>query len=144
MKTNLKLQTTVIGIIFLFLSVSVNAQSRGTMKVNIPFEFIVAGDVFEGGDYTIERFNPQNRSILILKSVEGNSKKIFLTNSVEAEKIVETPKLVFTKIDDSYFLSQIWANSTRSGLEVIKSKQERKMERLAKPNAEKIMVVGKN
>lgn len=144
MKTNLKLHATIIGIIFILLSISVNAQSRKTLKVNIPFEFIVAGDVFEAGDYTIERFNPQTSLVLILKAVEGDSKKIFLTNAVKGENIVETPKLVFTKIDDSYFLSQIWDNSTSNGLELLKSKKERKMERLAKPNTEKIMVVGKN
>ncbi len=144
MKSNLKLHAAIIGIIFLLLSISVNAQSRSTMKVNIPFRFIVAGDVFEAGDYTIERFNPQKRSMMILKSVEGDIKKVFLTNSVKAEKIVETSNLVFTKIDDSYFLSQIWADSTNNGFELLKSKQERKMKRLAEVNTEKIMLVGKD
>ncbi len=144
MKTNLKLHAAILGVIFILMSISVNAQSRKTMKVNIPFEFIVAGDVFEAGDYTIERFNPQKRSILILKAVEGNSKKIFLTNGVKAKKVVETPNLVFTKINDSYFLSQIWTNLSKSGLELVKSKQERKMGELGKMNIEKITVIGKN
>lgn len=142
MKTNLKLHAAIIGVIFLLLSISVNAQSRETMKVNIPFEFTVAGDVFEAGDYTIERFNPQQRSVLILKSVDGNSKRILLTNEVKTENIVENAKLVFTKIAGSYFLSQVWVDSGRSGLELVKSKAERKTERLAKLNKEKIMVVG--
>lgn len=144
MKKNLKLHAAILGVIFILMSISVNAQSSKTMKINIPFEFIVAGDVFQAGDYTIERFNPQKRSILILKAVEGDNKKIFLTNGVKAKKIVETPNLVFTKINDSYFLSQIWTNLSKSGLEVVKSKQERKLGELGKMNIEKITVIGKN
>ncbi len=53
-------------------------------KVNIPFNFMVAGDVFEAGD------------------------------------------------------------STRNGLELVKSKAERKMEKFAEVNKEKIKVIGSN
>ena len=144
MKVSLKSYATVIGIVILLTTISINAQSRGTMKITIPFEFIVAGNTFKAGDYTIKRFNPQNRSILILKAIKGDSKKIFLTHKIISKKSVETPKIVFTKIGSSHFLSQIWSDSTGIGFQVFKGKQERKMERLGEFNREEVMIARKD
>lgn len=144
MKTNLKLNASIIGVLFLLLSISVNAQSRNALEVNIPFEFTVAGDVFEAGDYVIERLNPQKESMLILKAADGDGKKVFLTHKVKAEEAVDSPNLVFVKIDETFFLSQIWSSPNGNGLELLKSKKERKREKLAKVKKERITVLAKN
>lgn len=131
---------TILIIAVLLFTAAVNAQSRGMMKMNIPFEFYVGGDLYESGEYLIERLNPRKPSILILKNTEGEDKKILLTQAVGLKGTMNDARVIFSKYEDSYFLSEIWMPNSENGLQLLKSKSEQEIETTMKTELEEIEV----
>jgi hypothetical protein len=130
---------SVAAILFL-TAVSANAQSKQPMTIDIPFEFTVAGETYAAGKYTIRRFNPAEPGMLILKKKEGNVKKLLLTQNVNSKTGVENARVVFSKADGLYSLSEIWTGDMEGGRQILKSKNERKAQRLGKAEHEKVVV----
>ena len=129
-----------IAAVLVLTAVSANAQSKQKMTIDIPFEFTVAGETYGAGKYTIGRFNEQEPAMLILKKNDGGVKKLFLTQNVKSKTTVETARIVFSKADGSYSLAEIWTGDMEGGRQVLRSKNEREAERLAKAKQEKIVL----
>ncbi|MBA3765482.1 MAG: hypothetical protein H0W99_00575 [Acidobacteria bacterium] len=121
------LRMVVILSFLMILSVSsAHAQSSREMTAKIPFSFIVANKTFPAGDYSVTRLNPQSdKAALAIKSMDGRLSKVVLTMSVQAGALQERAKLVFTRYNDQYYLSQIWTPADNTGLELPKSRSER-------------------
>lgn len=62
---------------------------------------------------------------------------------VQVDRPQEKAKLVFTRYDDQYFLSQVWSPADNTGLELPKSRSERTLARNAE-NAPQRMTVALN
>jgi hypothetical protein len=77
--------------------------------------------------------------ILSIQSVDGQDGAFVLTNSVESRKNSETGKLVFTRYEDTYFLSTVWTPGYAQGREIPKSKSERELAH-EKPTAAMVRV----
>ncbi len=94
------------------------AQSR--MEAEIPFDFVLRNTTFDTGHYDLDV-----RLIghfMVLKG-EGNT-NIALIRPSHKQGTSDEAKLVFTRYDDLYFLSEIWMPGT-TGLTVRKCAQER-------------------
>jgi hypothetical protein len=100
----------------------------------------VAGKTYGAGKYTIERFNPAEPGMLILKKKDGGVKKIFLTQNVKSKTGVENARVVFSKAGDSYSLSEIWTGDKKGGLQTISSKNERKAGQALRAKQEKVVL----
>jgi len=122
----MKKQITLAALIMvaaLILTATVNAQSKQSFKVDIPFNFEAGGKGFEAGTYKIGRFNPANPMMLILQKVGGKERKILLTVRMESESLEEGRHISFVKYDNKYLLSEVWMGQVVEGVQVALVKQ---------------------
>ena len=102
----------------LLLHTSASAQVMRPTQFHIPFNFIIQGESLPAGKYTIERLDKTKPEILIMKNSDGRTRRIFLTQRVDARDYKEVALLVFNRFGDDHILSQVWGAGERSGREL--------------------------
>ena len=118
----------VLGLGAMFAS---NAQiaSDATIKVNIPHSFVVNNTTLPPGNYTIKVADDySNLNVLEIRSANGKTNVLFDTEPVNFERERRQSEVVFAKIGDDYFLSQVFLRGDESGNQVLKSKRQRRLE----------------
>jgi hypothetical protein len=135
MKTRAFATSMLVVLLALIATVSVQAQSQRD-RINVPFSFVIGGKVLPAGEYSVEPNRKDSLNVWLLKTQEGNTSVLFNTMPVRATKTQKNTKLVFTKYDDQYFLSEVWLagenagrelHVKRSQLEISKSRREEKI-----------------
>jgi hypothetical protein len=115
--------SAIIGCIVTF-AVTGNAKSVSRSEFEIPFDFMVKNQPFTAGKYSIERLNPINPNFLVLKKVGGKEKTIFLIQSASIDKSKNQLKLIFSRSDEKYVLSGIWAFGEKYAYRVLADNSE--------------------
>jgi hypothetical protein len=119
------------------LASSVSAQTPShNINANIPFEFNVGDQTLPAGQYKVGRVSIDatmmaaiNRNI----AVGAHSPTIPVKNSMRKNQST----LVFRRYGSRYFLAEIWRSGEMQGRALLKTRQERAIEReLAKNNQE--------
>ena len=109
-----------------------NAQidSDVTIRASVPFAFMVGDTTLPAGKYEIKVLDEDSLNVLELRSVNGRTSVVFDTENVETrgDQMVNKGELVFDKIGDKYFLSQVWMAGSDTGSELVKSRMERRLE----------------
>ena len=96
-----------------------NAQisSGVTIQASIPFAFVVGDTTLPAGKYDIRVVDGDTLNVLELQSVKGGIS--VMVDTVDAQtnrdQILNRGDLVFDKIGDKYFLSQVWMAGSASG-----------------------------
>jgi hypothetical protein len=120
----------VVTVLSMFLALAVagvRAQAPSKVEVQIPFEFSAGKTTFKPGVYSIKR---GSGNLLTLQNNEDKSTVLLnapLTISSQDTKAGE--RLVFNKIGDEYFLSQIWLTAD-SGRQLVVGKKAKNAERI--------------
>ncbi|HKO45451.1 MAG TPA: hypothetical protein VJU84_19405 [Pyrinomonadaceae bacterium] len=115
--------TMIVAIAFATAVVSAQAQSGKTVISNIPFEFVVADQTLPAGKYQV------NRSIGNALAISTSDAAVFrLTNEIEPSKD-RRARLVFHRYGNRYFLAEAWTGAGEAGRQLLKSRQERAIER---------------
>jgi len=117
-----RLRSAFFGLGLLLVASAVQAQSNG-VKADIPFDFVVGNQMLPAGEYTVSNQGSVNQAILI-RSDEGNSAALSLTQSCSSLHPSAKTKLVFHTMGGRYFLYQIWTQGNYSGQQLPKSKAE--------------------
>lgn len=114
-----------------------NAQIQGGMMIsdgvtiqgNVPFTFVVGSTTLPAGKYEIKRLD-DNLNVLELRSANGRIAVLFETEdtTMQDDQASTKTELVFDKVGDKYFLSQIFVNGSNSGSQLAKSKMEKRLE----------------
>src|SRR5271169_5386590 len=99
----------------------VHAQT--IMTANVPFAFTVGESQLPAGAYAVSEIG--SRATLI-QSKDSKDHVLGIYNYAGASKDDAT-KLVFKKIGDRYFLSQIWTSARGQGLQVPPSSLEKEL-----------------
>ncbi len=101
------------------------------VRADVPFDFVVGTKTLPKGTYTVE-LHDSIHNVLIVQGQDSGT--IFAGSiTVSAEDIEDnSPKLIFHRYGDQYFLSQVWNGARLAGQELPKSQQER--EHLAEGN----------
>ena len=107
---------------------SAQIDSDETIDADIPFDFVVNDQTFTAGKYTLKVSDDTNLNVFLLRSRNGRKSAFIQTQDVQSEQTPHKTQLVFNKIGDTYFLSQIWLGGAVQGAELEKSKTERKLE----------------
>ncbi len=99
------------------------------IRADIPFDFIVANKTHPAGSYAVEYTNPQG--VFLIHIGEDESRHLVLwSNTVPAKSIEEnSPKLLFNRYGDQYFLTQVWGGGGIDGRELRKFATERELAR---------------
>ena len=104
------------------------AQVVDTIVADIPFGFTVRDATLPAGEYSIKRIDSVDPSVMEISSADG-AKLVFLVGSAQATKQPEQTKLIFDRVGDRYFLSEIFEEGNNSGVELKKSRAERELEK---------------
>lgn len=89
------------------------AQSR--MSLDIPFDFTVSGKTLPAGHYDVWETSQNSSNGWSIRGEHGVA--MIITNSVESPVRQHPLSLVFLRVGDQHFLTQIW-NATHSGHEL--------------------------
>ena len=103
-----------------------NGQDNPRVKANVPFEFIVGDKTLPAGEYVI-RAASIGSDALAIQGTESNHKAFRLANTTR--RADKSAALVFRRYGESFFLSQIWLGGDRQGRQLLKSRQQRAIER---------------
>ena len=111
-------------------NVPVRAQAliEGSIEADVPFAFIVKETSLPAGKYTFIRLDQTNPLVLEIRSATGHKVVMFEAENAQIAQIPRHPELVFNKVGEQYFLSQIWADDTDIGYQLPKTKAEERLE----------------
>jgi len=105
----------------------VRAQAPSKVEVNIPFEFSAGKTTLKAGVYTLKRLSATN---VTLRSEDGQASVILNAPvSLSSNDPNAVERLVFSKRDGQYFLSQIWLTAD-TGREIWTRKKAEKTEQI--------------
>ena len=87
-------------------SVSVHAQQRQLLTVTVPFAFTAENSSLPAGTYTVSTLPPYN----MIKVQSADGQKVAMIPAIPSPTSAESArtKLVFDRIGNQYFLSQVW------------------------------------
>ena len=100
---------------------AVNAQQT-ILRCNVPFAFNIGDKQLPAGTYVVREMD----RVTQIQSKDGENSVLGIYNYAGPSKADET-KLVFDKVGDHYFLTQIWTSARDEGLSVPESKQEKEL-----------------
>ena len=117
----------------LALAVAAHAQVMHTVLIRVPFDFVAGERRMPAGRYTVRRIRADAETALLIRSEDGRSAAVVLTNAGEANP--RASALVFRQRGERYFLAEVSVPGTASVRELPKSGAERRLEReLAEQN----------
>jgi hypothetical protein len=100
------------------------AQSPGDVLVNVPFSFHVGNHQMPSGRYLVTRTAPG--FLRMFDAKDAHNQLFMAVNSVQSP-VPQTPKLVFHRYGDSYFLAEVWNGSSHTGKQLPQSKGEKEI-----------------
>lgn len=106
--------------------VTANGQNQRMAKANVPFEFIVGDKALPAGEYAVSTIG--TGEALAIQSTDPNRNAVRLSNAV-TRRGEKSGALVFHRYGETYFLSQVWERGESQGRQLLKSSQERAIER---------------
>ena len=117
--------------------VSVQAQSLAyRIRVNIPFDFSIAGTKLPAGKYSIGRaLQNSDDTVLSILDGRGHTKETRVSTAVQSFSAKDQPTLIFHRYGNDYFLYQVWAAGETTGRQFPKSSAEREIESRLATNA---------
>jgi hypothetical protein len=107
---------------------SAHAQVTDTIVADIPFDFTVRDTTLPAGHYTLSRTDPSKPGIMVIRAADGHGKMLFVVESAQVNKEPKKTELIFDRVEDQYFLSEIFEEGNNLGVELAKSHAERRLE----------------
>ena len=122
---NLLLMVVTMSFLAIAGGAPVRAQVVDTIVANVPFDFTVRDSTLPAGEYTIKRTYSADPGLMQIRSADGDEVLLFVVGSAEAAKQPDQTKLIFDRVGDRYFLSEIFEEGNSTGVELPKSRAER-------------------
>jgi hypothetical protein len=123
MKTQVFRIAVVAGVL-VAVSAAMAQRQPGDVWVNVPFSFLVGNHQMPPGRYLVI---PAGSGFLrVFDTKDFHDKLLVPVHSVES-RVPQTPKLVFHRYGDSYFLAEIWNANGNIGRQLPKSKGEQEI-----------------
>lgn len=88
----------------------VQAQTTRVFEIEVPFDFVVKGQLYEAGTYRIGRLSESNPDMLVIKTVTGKKSLILQTTPLDSGGPAEFSKLSFRRFGEVYVLDSIRAS----------------------------------
>jgi len=106
-----------------------NGQSQRDLRARVPFDFIVSEAALRAGEYEVRAIG--NSGVWVIAGRDSKKSELRLSNETQNPKLdFETnAKLVFHRYGNTYFLDQVWLAGQSTGYELLKTRQERAIER---------------
>ena len=106
---------------------SLQADSGGEVWADIPFYFMVGNTTYPTGSYAVQYTNPQG--VFVIRIGEDESRSMLLwSNTVPAKSGEDnSPRFIFNRYGDQYFLTQVWAGGDIDGRELPELQRQREL-----------------
>jgi hypothetical protein len=132
------LHSIALGFGLLFAAAAVNAQGPN-VRANIPFNFVVANQALPAGQYVVQ---PQTTSSgkLIIRSTDGSQAASAITYACGGGAPSKQTKLVFHRIGNQYFLSQVQIEGYAQGRELPKNRTEAEAEVASNQKTDSVVI----
>ncbi len=125
-----------IALILFFGTLTALAQTqKGSMTIQVPFDFQISGEELPAGKYTIKR-DSQSPVILLIQSTDRKKSVAFSTMSHSLSKQSAKPSLVFKEYNQNHYLSEVRFPGDGVGYARVESKTERKLAKADKANGQ--------
>jgi len=95
----------VLGAAVMFLGIPQSARADEEVVARVPFDFIVGGQRLPAGKYLVI----QNRALVSIESTDRRHFVFVLMNPMSTNEAWTAPRLVFERIGEDHFLSQVVA-----------------------------------
>ena len=122
---NLLMMVVTISFLAIAGRAPVRAQVIDTIMADVPFDFTVRDSTLPAGKYTIKRTYSANPGVMQIRSADGDEVMLFVVGSAQAAKEPDQTRLIFDRVGDRYFLSEIFEEGNSTGVELPKSRAER-------------------
>lgn len=107
---------------------SANAQSSNKVFADIPFEFSVGYKTLPTGEYSVQTVASSGNA-LVIRSADAKVSALRLSEATDRMKNKSHARLVFHRYGERYFLAEVWNGADTSGRQLLKSLEERAIER---------------
>jgi hypothetical protein len=119
----------ILSTLSLFASLLVSAiyaRSDGSMRVDVPFSFVVGSKTLPPGQYAVSQ--TRSDSVIQLRSEDGRD-TVFtpITIPIRSRMEQHRAELQFHRYGDAYFLSQVWISTDGEGCELLETRLEREL-----------------
>src|SRR5712691_10280680 len=119
MKTHL-LRTSILAVL---AAAAVHAQGQ-TLRVNVPFDFILRSQTLRTGQYTVDQ--GAISGAVIIKGVDHQGGAVAIGLALQSVAVQNEGKLVFHRYGNTYFLTEVWGPGNY-GRQLPKTNREREM-----------------
>lgn len=106
------------------------SHAQALIKADVPFEFSAGYGVLPAGEYTVQPIGGMN-TLLISSGRRGI--EMVMPNTTDWRTDFETPKLVFHRYGNEYFLAEVWSSSDNAVRKLQVHPRERQLARAGVP-----------
>ena len=104
-------------------------QTGTTVKANVKFDFQIGERIYPAGEYRIESISRLSNDILQIRSVRDvNNNQFIIANHSNAGQR-QTPRLVFQKYGENYFLTKVFLDTEQWGYSIRPPRRQREGEK---------------
>lgn len=121
---NYALIAMVVCIAFVTLA-AVPGHAQALIKADVPFDFCVGGGMLPAGEYSIGRSGWSSQSLAL--SSPQRWIEILMPLSMDWRTDFDTPKLVFHRYGNEYFLAEIWTSNDNAVRKLAVHPRERQL-----------------
>ena len=107
---------------------SANAQSANKVTAEVPFEFSIGYKTLPAGEYVAQTMVSAGDALMI-QSGDGMTNAVRLSEATERMKNKTHARMVFHRYGQRYFLAEVWNGLDNTGRQLLKSGEERAIER---------------
>jgi hypothetical protein len=114
----------LVAVVLFAFSGAMAQRQPGDILVNLSFSFLVGNRPMPPGRYLV---TPSGSGYVgVFNTKDPRDKLLVAVHAVESRD-AQTPKLVFHRYGDSYFLAEVWNSNGNLGRQLPKSKREREI-----------------
>jgi len=122
-------------------TISASAQITDRLVANIPFDFTVRDKILPAGKYFIKPLDTYDEGAFEMQNAQGKKVSVFLGENATAATMPEKTELIFNRIGDRYFLSEIFEGGNNLGIELEKSHAEKRLEKTGLVSERQIFIL---
>ena len=118
-----------LTLVFGAVAAQAQVESDVTIEANIPHAFVVEKTTLPAGKYMIKVADPNgDLSVMEIRSANGHTAVAFETEGAQPRQAPNKTELVFDKVGDTYFLSEVLVSGDDTGARLKKSRMEERLE----------------
>jgi hypothetical protein len=118
-----------VGLLLILGPAAAYALVPSNVVAKVPFAFTVADKTFPAGEYVISAPDATEPRLLEVHQKDGPLGVLVLAHNVSPAHATVNTELIFNRIGDREFLSQVWTEGSNTGSQVVKSREEIQLEK---------------